>query len=1662
MDYAESRLRLVKWLRAQLIGPASEEGSLNTSPLERYPVGVLSPVTYAFTEDIDAPQVGESEDGQYDDNSFNRFYTPPSSVGFSFLVSRNARLSITVSAATYVRSEERDKKTGQYEPWSYVRESLPSFQETVDSSRVFHTELWESKAGLTMQTSPHDRGMLCTVALFNRQSFSNGQRRPSQIDKYLFEARIECAIDYGRLLEFPRTHASMLTDEEQEIELQYRNRKIYGAGHGSAVDWSLQPNGMDRIWSEFMPAVEIPALSTNPQGNHSALSLDRLQRTAINDLMDSINDFVRGYETWVASERCKAAQIKVGSEQDAARRMVARMEVAIQRMRQGAALLEEDPNVACAFRVANRAMLNQMRQADVLAGKDIAPENYRWRSFQLAFLLTVLESVVNENSDFRDAVDLIWFPTGGGKTEAYLGLIAFLMVWRRLEFSGKGAGTVAIMRYTLRLLTRQQFERAARMVCALELIRRKDPARLGQATFTTGIWVGGAVSPNSFTEAKGITDDLRAGDTGARYKLVVTICPWCGEDLDIREGYQSYPSNFEFHCVQESDCEFGSDTLPLPCQVVDEALYKEPPSLLISTIDKFARMTWISGPRAFIGDVRRAPDLVIQDELHLVSGPLGSVSGMYEAGLETAILHHGVKPKYIASTATISQAREQVKKLYARNVRIFPPPGLSCDDNYFSCTDNERPGRMYLGFLAPGLTRRQSLGPIAAALLTAPGTVFGLDSAFEDLAEAWWTIVVFNRSLKDVARSHTAILNDAQVIGERILDELPPSDRNQPWFPVVRQRIESTHVAELTSMRSAEECAATFNALAHHHKHEQSLDLVLATNMISVGLDVSRLSIMIVNGQPQSTGEYIQTTSRVGRAEVPGLVVVNYYRNQARSLAHYESFRPFHESFYRFVEPSSVTPFTYQVRRRALHAALVIALRHSCNHLCLNDEAVNLGKSASAEQQVILELFRRCQRACEQHTTQDEIRSDLSQLQQAWIDMASKSKNRQRRLRYRARSGTRDADRLLTSIESSDPGLWRTLNSMRNVERSAILKGRLENAEADIRISNLLREYGVGSIIRMDVHLAAVPDIHLWDPPDGDPLKREIQYVTQIRKSAKIGNRKLVKPPVGTRENGRIHNWIPAAIFPRWTRCRKCDLLHYAPWKEQQSTDALCSSTQCDGRLEQVRWVLTHRNGYLADVDWHFVAHVKAKNPKQESCRGDRNRAYLKLKKGANGPVKCTKCGASGWTIFLPFGKWTWQQPWLREPPPEHTLDCLAEVMQVGDTRVFLPETVRALVIPPESRIRRGTVVDRLFGSSADQHDIARARPGLDKKSTLRRLSSKYDCTVKQLIDAMEKIERGYPLYGVELEAGEIEQLEYEALTHPIPNLRPDEDFITRHFTDSWKSLTSIDAPKQVRQVVKLVDHLVSVDRIRMISVFTGFRRAATNVHRAGKTVAGKASGASIPAEPALVPPDIHGRSDWLPAGELFGEGVFLTLSEPLLRKWEEHVKQSRLTDAALDTFLMQVSSDEDTGECMSSRFVLCHSLAHLLIRQLERTSGYAAASIQERIYCGHGENAMAGILLYVAVADDFGSLGGLMEYARPNKFLRLVTGALDSARWCSFDPVCSRHSGEQYGQLNGAACHACLMLPEPSCCNSNQFLDRTLIKGNGESLLPILELIDK
>jgi len=612
----------------------------------------------------------------------------------------------------------------------------------------------------------------------------------------------------------------------------------------------------------------------------------------------------------------------------------------------------------------------------------------------------------------------------------------------------------------------------------------------------------------------------------------------------------------------------------------------------------------------------------------------------------------------------------------------------------------------------------------------------------------------------------------------------------------------------------------------------------------------------------------------------------------------------------------------------------------------------------------------------------------------------------------------------------------------------------MSNELIPVRLSHVLGQSGVGAIVRGAKGLVVVQDIRHWNDQQGDPAGRLIPYVERVR--AALGNSpELREPPIAKElANGQVDGaCVPATRFPGWMRCPnpRCGALYQRPWMDagiEDPSDCRCSRCESKPQLEQVTWVLAHEAGYLADVPWHFLAHRDPRSPTQQACKV-RDRLRLIDRGYERRELRCDAANCGSKAKFygderLPFGQQR-MQPWTRDDlapvdtapkdDAEEGAANLAQVVTIDDTRAYSPEYEVVLIIPPESRVRKGTVVDLLYRNSAERKKLDNARTPLQKRSVIKTLSTEYRCTPADIEAALSDLDRGYPLYGENLTPGQLRESEFDAFLEILPDQRDDEDLVTRNRSEQWHALPVADGlTEDAKALVTSIEHLVRVDRLKAIKVFRGFTR--------------------LGAEDA-VPPDIVGQSDWWPAIELYGEGIFIALEEAKLQQWEQQAKVlARLEKIQLRYAGVKLPCREQPNP-LTARFMLLHTLSHLLMRQIESEGGYPAASLIERIYCAQAPLRMAGILIHVAVPDIAGSLGGLAELAEPKKFLGILSRALEHARWCSLDPVCSEHDGQGPGLLNRAACHACTLVPEPTCEYGNTLLDRGFIKGDDKDGLP-------
>ena len=1065
LNDASDRARLAGWLRRDLLGPfKGPEEQIRARPTSRYLVGVLHP---AFTtqagEETDETLHAISEEVEADVSPAYGGMRQ-SAMGISFTTRPGSTPTVSVAYAEYEAVKALDTGSEVEQPAvDKIRDT-----ETGTDPSTAHTEWQRSAAsGQVSLDKPAGTQQLASgVFLEWRSTTTSGvrvwtvslvNRRPVKSDQPIFqpELRVRLAGDDAFLTRPP---VSTAHDPDANLNaLLYRATPEYAVGHGCAAAWTEEASVVE-IWTDPMPAYELKAVVPLTE-THAELRMDALAACATAEqVVAAISPLLDEYSAWVESIRSELPALNSELQKTAARNLRA-CDAALLRMRSAFQLMQENPNALMAFRFMNLAMADQRRNSVAAAlyrtkGSRSGPEETpTWRPFQLAFILLNLLGLARDDSPDRQLVDLLWFPTGGGKTEAYLGLAAFAIGYRRLATNDAGSpqlhGVTVLTRYTLRLLTTQQFERAAALIAACELIRRKKPDLWGIAPMTIGLWVGDSAAPNSFDDAIQRADEAtHQPNPNQSHPFVLRNCPWCGQGLP-------FPSAFVLDTTSRRlvvTCPYGgcpfSKAPGLPVQVIDEQVYREPPEILLATVDKLARLPWVGESASLFGraallcsahgyftsaeehgrrfskacslanaGASKGISLVIQDELHLISGPLGSLVGLYEIATEFLAGRSGIPPKVVASTATIRSATDQVRALYGREERLFPPPALDAFDTFFArpAPPTEQPGRLYMGLTAPGTSMKTGLIRTYASLLAG---VVALSANPDD--DSYWTLVGYFNSLRELGGAVSFLQDDIPSRIGALHRAGEYMERTDLQYEELTSRIPSTQIPD--RLRRMEQQRASGSAL----------DVLVATNMISVGVDVDRLGVMVVAGQPKGTAEYIQATSRVGRT-YPGIVVTVYNWTRPRDLSHYESFQTYHSAMYRHVEATSVTPLSPRARDRGLHAVLVAALRIA--DAGLTGEAAASSIDARRHDTVAKEFIQgfRQRAAAADPNEAGAAEGQLLRLLDQWVERA-----RLEGLTYGKGSGHRllrpAQSQAQQELQKPDPKAWPTLNSLRNVE----------------------------------------------------------------------------------------------------------------------------------------------------------------------------------------------------------------------------------------------------------------------------------------------------------------------------------------------------------------------------------------------------------------------------------------------------------------------------------------------------------------------------------------------------------------------------------------------------------------------------------------------------
>jgi hypothetical protein len=1133
------RGRLINTLRRDLIGPGPDDTDiarerLKNNPSRGYLAGFLAPAFNGIAEGTESvedegdplltdeapdPETGtgggRAADDAPDDEPSARKSRVPSSCGLTVLVDASVReVEVSLDWGDYVTvpplpDEVFTDEKAQYDPayrdvqWQRVPGQATLRLPVPENGRgrpvLVPGSAGAQRAGGALVLEAHARPytldqpdgtkrhlMALTVMVVNRRD--NTRRRFSDVT-FAFQLRLEVRSAPGL---YPRANITGYASSDLDAalaDLHYSDVADYAVGCNTSAGWTPDEDRVVRAaHTDFLPAAEVERVEPNENIGDVEFGMEALAAVAASGpdaLRDKLRHLPKHYEAWIAAQEATIAGTAGAPRQATAQRLINSARQARDRIAAGIALLGGDRHARLAFRAMNEAVARAVRQREAgLDGDPSAQRAPRWRPFQLAFILLNLSGLQDRLDPDREVVDLLFFPTGGGKTEAYLGLAAWTIAHRRIINGGTlGAGVAVLMRYTLRLLTLDQLSRASGVICALELMRG-EPAwlegnkrLLGDWPIEIGLWVGSAASPNRL----GKTGDGRKDTAVARVRRFrrdgreapapIKACPWCATPFS-RDSFACIPTeraprNMELRCANAA-CPF-TGTRSLPILTVDEVIYRRLPAFVVATVDKFAGLPWLAEAGAFFGHVDREdqwgfygaadprgmgtplygdaalapPELIVQDELHLISGPLGTVAALYEVALDRLATRtwegKQVRPKVVASTATVRRASAQIEALFDRHrTEVFPPPGPNRRHSFFAITvpSSQKPARLYVGLAAPGKGPKLIFLRALTTLLAAAE----MEAQTGGDADPYLTALCYFNALRELGGARRIVEDEVRSkLATYGTERRRISPLDQPF---ANRRLRD--VLELTSRESTDKVAAAKEALAKPCADlAQGVDVALATNMISVGLDIGRLGFMVVQGQPKAAAEYIQATSRVGRlAEKPGFVLVLLNAHKPRDRLHYEGFRHFHECFYRAVEATSVTPWAARAMDRALTPVVVAAARHLIPALTPDAEAGEIGGYNSVRATIVKMILDRAPPA---HVVGGHaaLRIAVNQLLDAWEALASDKRANAERLYYgypREKALLHDPlDPLLAAL---DPNYRRFTagRSMRDVEHAAVLK----------------------------------------------------------------------------------------------------------------------------------------------------------------------------------------------------------------------------------------------------------------------------------------------------------------------------------------------------------------------------------------------------------------------------------------------------------------------------------------------------------------------------------------------------------------------------------------------------------------------------------------------
>lgn len=1588
--YRTQRGNIVNDLRKMLIGPLEENEKLDigNAPMSLYLCGKLVPIgssSDVVNEEDNNIKTSELIDGEnVEEVISNKDPFRPSSMGISFQIKELVPMIVNV-------------KWGMYDD-DYQRISIDKtifLTPDKNKNQYIIKNPSELPEPALLKIKVKEKNSIFNVSIFLLNGYYRNNQYPKQ-SEVMFQTYFKITLPQKYLIS-----TALKTDESNfSDELLFSYVKEYAIGHGVSVNWNID-NEYAYLETEWMPSYEIPSIN-HKKIDDNDYDMMKLSKMSKENLINSLLLIPSEYGSWLETQKNRIdtlpAHLKVTANENSEN-----IKIIILRIKEGISLLNSNERCLKAFRFANEVMALQrehiIESAEFIktGNRTQKPLNAKWRLFQIAFILMNISGISNLEHPDRQIVDLLWFPTGGGKTEAYLGIAAYTMGLRRIngiwDRPETYAGISIIMRYTLRLLTIQQFQRAATMICAAEYIRQKDEESWGIEPFRIGLWVGQSLTPNTFEEAITSLKDIRENNSISESNpMQLQYCPWCGELLTVND-YDIYKKNQRIVCPNKN-CTFHSEP-GIPALTIDEAIYKNVPVMIIGTVDKIAQITWnpkikelfgrknhYSKTAGFVFDKKAKknidnllpPDLIIQDELHLISGPLGSLTGLYEIAIDYLCQRQcngkSIGPKIIASTATIKGAKDQIKKLFARNFSQFPMAVVDSRDNFFSeeIPLNEKPGRLYIGICSPGVSGKIHTVYTYSALLS---IIRSYKS--KQYLDPYWTLVGYFNTLKDLSGT-SMLLKDEIPIRLKLI-----SDENINWSEL--------NIDEMTSRMQASDIPKLLANMEKTIEDENPIDVVQATNMISVGVDIERLGLMIVHNQPKTVSEYIQATSRIGR-KYPGLVINLFNSLRSRDLSHFEGFKTFHEALYKNVEPTSVTTFSAGCRDRGLTGLLVGLIRQS------NDE---LGEEYSAKEFKIDKSSNEVMKFILNRVDEDlreTVQKEILDIFKWWEHRAQKFD----KLAYGHKLYIKNYLLKQYNEKVKDPDVRSALNSLRNVEPELPVfeVNSYKKEIGKLRPSQLISYYGPGSIVDLIDRSVMILSADSWTFPKQNTIDEPT-----LQNKLNVSKLKLIDGPSAIMK-------IKAITFPKWRICPVCGMM------TKNISDDYCyfceKNTGKKVKLYPSRFVVVCENGHVNDFPWIEWVH------KGNIC----DKPILKYEStGRTGSlsditVRCVKCHKSA-----NLGK-IMDENELHKVMPKCPGESLYLNNSVSDCNAKVKTSLRAASI-----LYSPLVTSMLSIPLVNKYDSLKLKVEKSKEFINNLINySKDEKKKKEIICTMLGINIEQYDKVIKILNDENTILSYDSIRNQewntlIKNQNDDSE-------DTGFISTAVEVHKEMKDYFSSI---VRVDKLKEIRILHGF----TRLHYPDPFFSQTPKGLPI----------MEQNQDWLPAIEITGEGIFFKFNSIKIKKWESNYKVKEEANKLIEKYNKYRESFNYEKREMLPRNILIHSFSHMMMKEFAFYSGYATTALRERLYCS---NDMMGVLIYTASSDSEGSLGGLIELTACDKMVNIFKHALSKMEHCSSDPLCADGDIKFNSSINGAACHACMYVSETSCELNNQLLDRRML----------------